>query len=52
MPSWKTLLQIIVLITIGGFILTILSGFWHVLALIVFALALPRLWRNRRDDKK
>lgn len=51
-PSWKTLLQILVLIAIGGFVLTILSGFWHVLALLIVALALAWLWRNRRDEKK
>ena len=52
MPSWKLLLQIIVLFAIGGFVLTILSGFWHVLALLALALVLPRFWRNRRDEKK
>ena len=51
MLSWKTLLQILVLISIGGFVLTILSGFWHMLALLALALALPWLWRNRPAGK-
>ena len=42
MPSWKILLQVIALIAIGGFVLTILSGFWHVLALLALALARRR----------
>ena len=51
MPSWKTLLQILALVSIGGFVLTILSGFWHVLALLALVFVLPRFWRNRRDEK-
>lgn len=51
MPSWKILLQLIALIAIGGFVLTILSG-WHLLALLALALVLPRFWPNRRDEKK
>ena len=53
MPSWKILLQLIALIAIGGFVLTILmSGFWHVLALLALALVLPRFWPNRPAGKK
>lgn len=51
MPSWKILLQLIALIAIGGFVLTILSGFWHVLALLALALVLPRFWPNRPAGK-
>ena len=46
MPSWKTLLQILVLIAIGGFVLTILSGFWHVLAILIVAVVHFGLRRN------
>ena len=52
MPTWKLFLQILVLISIGGFVLTILSGFWHMLALLTVALALAWLWRNRPAGKK
>ena len=51
MPSWKLLLQIIVLIALGGFFLTVLSAFWHLLALLIVALALAWLWRNRPAGK-
>ena len=52
MPSWKTFLQILVLLSIGGFTLMILSGFWHLLALILFAAALLWLWRSWPAAKK
>ncbi len=39
MPSWKTCLQAIVLLSIGGFALIILSGFWHVLTLLLVVAA-------------
>jgi hypothetical protein len=52
MPSWKTLLQIIALLSIGGFALMIVSGFWHVLAGLLLAVALFGLWRNRSAAKK
>ena len=52
MPSWKTFLQIIALLAIGGFALMIVSGFWHVMAGMVLAVALFGLWRNRPAAKK
>jgi hypothetical protein len=52
MPSWKTFLQVLVLLAIAGFVLTILSGFWHVLALLILAIALLSLWRGWPKAKK
>ena len=52
MPSWKTLLQIIALLSIGGFALMIVSGFWHILAGLLVAVALFGLWRNRSAAKR
>ena len=53
---WKASLQIFVLLAIGGFVLTILneflSGFWHLLALVIITVALLGLRRNRRSAKK
>ena len=44
MPSWKTSLQILVLLSIGGFALLLVSSLWHVLVLLVVAAALLLLW--------
>jgi hypothetical protein len=52
MPTWKTSLQIIVLLSIGGFALIILSGFWHVLALIVAAAVCLWLWSHWPTARK
>ena len=52
MPSWKTLLQIIALLSIGGFALMIVSGFWLILAGLLVAVALVGLWRNRSAAKR
>jgi len=43
MPPWKTYLQAIVLLAITGFVLVIVSGFWHVLTLLLIA-ALAGCW--------
>ncbi|MEP6671428.1 MAG: hypothetical protein ABJF10_19860 [Chthoniobacter sp.] len=43
MPSWKTCLQAIVLLSIGGFALVVVSGFWHVLTLLLIA-AIAGFW--------
>ena len=37
MPTWKACLQAIVLLSIVGFALVVVSGFWHVLALLLIA---------------
>lgn len=52
MPTWTTFLQIIVLLSIGGFVLIIVSGFWHVLALLVIAAAILWLWSRWPKPKK
>lgn len=53
MPSWKACLQAIVLLSIGGFALIIVSGFWHVLTLLLVAAAGGFwLWGNWPSVKK
>ena len=44
MPTWKTLLQILALLSIVGFVLIIVSGFWHILALLLIAAVVLWLW--------
>ena len=34
---WTKYLQILVLLAIAGFALVVISGFWHVLALLIIA---------------
>lgn len=52
MPSWTQCLQAIVLLAIGGFALVILSGFWHVAALLAVAVGIVWLfWTNRARPK-
>lgn len=46
MPTWRTFLQIIVLLSIAGFALVILSGYWHIMALLVIAAIVIWLWRH------
>ena len=47
MPSWKLCLQIIVIMSIVGFGLSILSGFLRVIALLAGAAVLMMLWRGK-----
>ena len=44
MPTWKTCLQILVLLAIVGFALVIVSSYWHVLALLIIAALVLWLW--------
>jgi len=44
MPSWQTYLQVLVLLAIVGFALIILSGFWHVILVLVIAALVAWLW--------
>lgn len=47
MPSWPHLLLTLVLLAIIGFALVILSGFWHLIALLLaFAAFIAWLWRR------
>lgn len=47
MPSRTHLLLTIALLTIIGFALVILSGFWHLIALLLaFAAFIAWLWRR------
>jgi hypothetical protein len=41
-PAWTQCFTAITLLAIAGFALVILSGFWHVLAVLLIAVAL--LW--------
>lgn len=43
-PSWHTCLQTLVLLSIGGFALVIMSGLWKVLLLLIIAAALFVFW--------
>lgn len=52
MPTWTTFLQIIVLLSIAGFALVILSGYWHVLALLVIGAIVLWLWRHWPQIRK
>ena len=53
MPTWKSYLQAIVLLAIAGFALIIVSGFWHVLTLVlVVAAAGLWLWSQWPPIKK
>lgn len=47
MPSWNTCLQVLVLLSIGGFALVIMSGFWHVLLTLVVGSALIAFWPTK-----
>jgi hypothetical protein len=51
-PSWSQCLVAITLLAIGGFALVILSGFWHVLALLLIAVALLWLWLRPASPKR
>ena len=47
MPSWTHLLLTIVLLVLVGFALVIVSGFWHLIALLLaFAALIVWLWRR------
>jgi hypothetical protein len=52
MPTWKTALQIFVVLALVGFALIIVSGYWHVLALIVIGAAVLWLWRYSPKIRK
>lgn len=43
-PNWSQYFIAITLLAIAGFALVILSGFWHILALLLIAAALVWLW--------
>lgn len=44
MPTWKTALQIFMLLSMAGFALVILSGYWHILTLLLLATVFTWLW--------
>jgi hypothetical protein len=52
MPSWNQSFNILVLLSIGGFSLLLVSGYWHVLFLLVIAAALAWLWGQNRRTRK
>jgi len=52
MPDWKQCLQAIVLLSIVGFALVIVSGFWHVLGLLLVAAAVAWFCWTSRPRKK
>lgn len=51
-PTWSQLLVAITLLAMAGFALVILSGFWHVLALLLIAVVVVWLWFSPASPKK
>jgi hypothetical protein len=52
MPNWKQCLQAIVLLSIVGFALVIVSGFWRVLGLLLVVAAVAWFfWANRTANR-
>ena len=52
MPNWKQCLQAIVLLSIVGFALVIVSGFWRVLGLLMVAAIIAWFfWANRTANR-
>jgi hypothetical protein len=51
-PSWSDCFLILTLLSIAGFALVILSGFWHVLALLGLLAALAWFWLSASPGKK
>jgi 1,4-dihydroxy-2-naphthoate octaprenyltransferase len=51
-PTWSQCLVAITLLAIAGFALVILSGFWHVLALLLIAVAAVWLCVGPASPKK
>jgi len=45
-PSWTQCLQILVLLAIAGFTLVVVSGYWHLLALLIIAAVVVLIWRH------
>jgi hypothetical protein len=51
-PSWTKCLQILVMLAIAGFTLVVVSGFWHVLALLIIAAVVALIWQNSRIRRR
>ena len=51
-PTWSQCLVAITLLAMAGFALVILSGFWHVLALLLIACALVWIFLSPASPKK
>ena len=51
-PTWSQCFIAITLLAIAGFALVILSGYWHVLALLLIAVALLWLWLRPASPMK
>lgn len=48
-PNWTAWLLGFALLALGGFVLVIFSGFWHLVAIIVFCLLALRFYKPSRD---
>ena len=48
MPNWNQSFTALVMLSIAGYALVIASGYWHVIALIVIAIAMLWFWRRSR----
>ena len=51
-PSWTKCLQTLVLLAIAGYTLVVVSGYWHVLALLIIAAVVILIWRNSRGLRR
>jgi hypothetical protein len=52
MPDWNQCLRTIVLLSIAGFTLVILSGLWKIIALLIIGCAALWLWRTRPTARR
>jgi uncharacterized membrane protein len=52
MMSWSKYLQILVLLAIAGFALVVLSGYWHVLALLIIGAVVVLIWRYTQSRNR
>ncbi len=50
-PDWSFYFKAFLVIALGGFVLVIASGFWHVLLVLILLAAVTWLWRVRRAFK-
>ena len=51
-PSWTKCLQTLVLLAIAGYTLVVVSGYWHVLALLIIAAVVVLIWRNTHSRNR
>ena len=50
--NWSTYLKFFLLAALVGFALVIISGFWHILTMLLFIAVAVSLWKGRRAFTK